>query len=167
MKYILIALVALTVYSPAIANEDLCENLEGVQETMPKGYSSVGSPLQCYELPTPVTIDIVPEGGQPKTIDINPEGSEEPKQIDVNPFSPVFGSVLPESVSTTSAFGSADVKVNKTIKTLEDLQPFVLHPSLNLEEKQQVIMGRIVTLLTKMIEILKKEKELEQLPIVP
>jgi hypothetical protein len=65
---------------------DYCSNLEGMQTKAPAGWHAE-SDGTCKELPPPVTIDLVPEGGEAMTTDIAADG-EDPVTIDVNPPAP-------------------------------------------------------------------------------
>ena len=142
----------------AYAEEDMCENIDGIQTTMQSGHSSVGSPGQCYELQIPVTIDIVPPGGEPITIDINPvdaEGNSGPAQtIDVNPVG-LKVKTFTESNATTSVSTTTPT----VITSVEQLQAYIFDPKATNEEKVLAIEQHIVSLLKQIIEILKVEIE--------
>lgn len=163
--YFALGIIVSCLYLNLIAHAeeiDYCNNIEGIQSSMPAGYSTVGSPGQCYLIPPPVTIDLNPPGNAPVTTDINPvdsHGNSGPAQtIDVNPGNG------PQSVSA-AATASDGTKVElstttpKLITSLEDLQPFIFDPSATKAEKIALIETRIKVLLQKLIDILVEELE--------
>ena len=142
----------------AYAEEDMCENIDGIQTTMPSGHSSVGSPGQCYELQTPVTIDLVPPGGEPITIDINPvdaEGNSGPAQtIDVNPVGLEI-----KTFTEANATTSVSTTTPTVITSVEQLQAYIFDPDTTKEQRVEAIENHIKSLLQKIIEILTAQIE--------
>ena len=139
---------------------DLCDNLEGVQATMPAGRSSVGSPGVCYELQAPVTIDLTPPGGEPVTVDTNPvnqDGTSGVAQtIDVNPFNP---GTTPQTITVTQGEVTVSTTTPTMIRTVEELQAYIFAPETSNEEKISAIENHIISLMQEIIEILIAEIE--------
>lgn len=154
MKNLKIVIIALAfIGTTAYAEEDLCNNIEGMQTTYPSGYSSVGSPGTCYILPEPVTIDVNPVGSgvDAVTIDVNPAGSGvDAVQIDVNPTPSSNTGVIQNSVTTATS-------TTKVITSTEELQTYLFDPKVPVAERAAVIEERIKAAMIQLIEILTKQ----------
>lgn len=150
--FLLAFLLAAGTANAQLADGDWCSNLDGVQSTPPAGYH-VEPDYTCTVLQTPVTIDIVPPGGEPQTIDIVQDGGV-PQTIDVNPQ----GS-SPQTVTVTDVESAITVSTTTPtmITSISDLQAYIFNPDIPKEEKVAAIENHIKSLLMQWIEILKAE----------
>jgi hypothetical protein len=161
MKYLMTLTIALALTGIVHAEDyDMCNNIDGVQTTIPSGYSTIGAnpPGSCYVQPAPVTIDVNPVGSgvDAVTIDVNPAGSGvDAVQIDVNP-NPTSNN----NSNTTATQNTVSQTATSTIKVItstEELQTYLFDPKVPVAERAAVIEERIKAAMIQLIEILTKQ----------
>jgi hypothetical protein len=162
MKYITTLVIILALAGIVHAEDyDMCNNIDGMQTTMPSGYSTIGAnpPGSCYVIPPPVTIDVNPVGSgvDAVTIDVNPAGSGvDAVQIDVNPTPSSSGN----TTSTTNAQSQNAQTTSSTIKVItstEELQTYLFDPKVPVAERAMIIEERIKAAMIQLIEMLTKQ----------
>lgn len=163
MKYITILAIALSMTGVVHGEEyDMCNNIDGVQATMPTGYSTVGAnpPGSCYLIPPPVTIDVNPAGSgvDAVTIDVNPAGSGvDAVQIDINPTPSSSSSSNTTTSVTLSPATQTATSTIKVIVSTEELQTYLFDPKVPVAERAAIIEERIKVAMIQLIELLTKQ----------
>src|SRR3990167_9395369 len=157
-KFLMMFIPAMVLFvGVAQAEEDWCTNLDGVQATPPAGYH-VETDYTCTVLQTPVTIDLVPPGGEPITIDVNPpdaQGNYWPAvTIDVNPVGLEI-----KTFTEANATTSVSTTTPTVITSVEQLQAYIFDPDTTKEQRVESIENHIKSLLQKIIEILTAQIE--------
>lgn len=144
--FVLVLVPFLTAHADLITlpNEpDVCSNIEGHQYPAPEGYHAEVDGT-CTLLEEPVTIDIVPPGGEPQTIDVTPPGDDS-KTIDVNP-------------SSTSSVGGSSGGRRRTITDINEVMGSVLGASTSVSEQTVLTLQiQLIGLLTQMVQQLQAQ----------
>lgn len=131
---------------------DVCSNIDGYQYPAPAGYHAEADGT-CTLLEAPVTIDVVPPGGDPQTIDVAAPG-ETSKTIDVNPPSNSSGSA---SGRPNISVGGSVLGASTVITSLADLQNYVFDTNTTTEERITIIQTRLIAVLTQMVQQLQAQ----------
>lgn len=126
---------------------DVCSNIEGHQYPAPAGYHAEADGT-CTPLQDPVTIDVVPPGGEAQSIDVTPVGGSV-QVIDVNPAQTTSGSA--------SGRSDATVSTPKVITSTEELKTYIFDPNTTTEERMVAIQTRLISLLTKLLQQLQEQ----------